>query len=211
VPVRSRAAPGPPVVCAGFGAAPGLDAAVSAALAEGCALSGFRLVLLGGAGAPGGLPPLSTRGVSNALHLQQRVPHAWLLPRCALLIHHGGAGTCGAALHAGTPQLLAPLTYDQPWWAARMAALGVAPESVLALRAEAGGGAIPRSLSLSAFYTSSGRPALCPRAVAAAVEAAAAPPLQARAAALAAALATEADGAEYAAVFVQQWLAAQQR
>ena len=29
---------------------------------------------------------------------------ASLLPRCAAALHHGGAGTCAAALLAGTPQ-----------------------------------------------------------------------------------------------------------
>ena len=29
-------------------------------------------------------------------------PHEWLFPQCSMAIHHGGAGTTGAALRAGT-------------------------------------------------------------------------------------------------------------
>jgi hypothetical protein len=32
------------------------------------------------------------------------VPHSWLLPRAACIVHHGGAGTTAAAFRAGIPQ-----------------------------------------------------------------------------------------------------------
>jgi UDP:flavonoid glycosyltransferase YjiC (YdhE family) len=37
-----------------------------------------------------------------------------LLPRSALLVHHGGIGTLARALEAGIPQIISPLKYDQP-------------------------------------------------------------------------------------------------
>jgi UDP:flavonoid glycosyltransferase YjiC (YdhE family) len=52
-------------------------------------------------------------------------PFTQLLPRCAALIHHGGIGTTSAALAAGIPQLIMPLSHDQPDNAARVLALGV--------------------------------------------------------------------------------------
>lgn len=54
------------------------------------------------------------------------IPLSQLLPRCAGLVHHGGIGTCAQALAAGTPQLVMPMSYDQPDNAARLERLGVA-------------------------------------------------------------------------------------
>ena len=48
--------------------------------------------------------------------LGRPVPHAWLLPRCAAILHAGGAGTVAAALLAGVPQVVCPLHFDQPAW-----------------------------------------------------------------------------------------------
>ena len=53
-------------------------------------------------------------------------PFSKLLPRCAALVHHGGIGTCGHALAAGVPQLVTPMTHDQPDNARRLKRLGVA-------------------------------------------------------------------------------------
>jgi len=41
-------------------------------------------------------------------------PHEWLLPRCAVTVHHGGAGTTAAALRAGVPTVVTPCGLDQP-------------------------------------------------------------------------------------------------
>ncbi|WP_206751600.1 nucleotide disphospho-sugar-binding domain-containing protein [Kribbella sp. VKM Ac-2569] len=40
-------------------------------------------------------------------------------------MHHGGAGTTTTAARAGVPQLVVPLIADQPYWASRVAALGI--------------------------------------------------------------------------------------
>lgn len=48
-----------------------------------------------------------------------------LFPRVAAVIHHGGAGTTTAAARAGAPQLVVPQIADQPFFARRVAALGV--------------------------------------------------------------------------------------
>lgn len=48
-----------------------------------------------------------------------------LLPRCAALIHHGGIGTMSQALAAGVPQIIMPLSHDQPENAMRIKQLGV--------------------------------------------------------------------------------------
>ena len=56
---------------------------------------------------------------------QDYVPLRALLPRVAVLVHHGGIGTTAEALHAGTPQLVVPLAHDQFDNGARVEALGV--------------------------------------------------------------------------------------
>ncbi|MEU6237487.1 glycosyltransferase [Kitasatospora sp. NPDC047058] len=48
-----------------------------------------------------------------------------LFPRVAAVVHHGGAGTTTTAARAGTPQVVVPRIADQPYWAARVAGLGI--------------------------------------------------------------------------------------
>ncbi|RSN16793.1 glycosyl transferase [Streptomyces sp. WAC 05977] len=55
------------------------------------------------------------------------VPHAWLFPRTAAVVHHGGAGTTAAALRAGVPSLICPVFSDQPYWGDRVFRLGAGP------------------------------------------------------------------------------------
>ncbi|HEX3591485.1 MAG TPA: glycosyltransferase [Pseudonocardiaceae bacterium] len=55
------------------------------------------------------------------------VPHEWLFPRMAAVVHHGGAGTTGAGLRAGRPTVITPVFADQPLWGARVHALGAGP------------------------------------------------------------------------------------
>jgi sterol 3beta-glucosyltransferase len=58
------------------------------------------------------------------------VSHRWLFPRTSAVVHHGGAGTTGAGLRAGVPNILIPFTADQPFWASRVRALGAGPEPI---------------------------------------------------------------------------------
>jgi UDP:flavonoid glycosyltransferase YjiC (YdhE family) len=60
----------------------------------------------------------------------ESVPHDWLLPKCKLLIHHGGAGTTSAGLRAGIPHIVVPFMADQPFWGSRVHAIGVAPKPI---------------------------------------------------------------------------------
>src|SRR6185503_12283234 len=57
----------------------------------------------------------------------EAAPHAWLFPRMAAVVHHGGAGTTAAAFRAGVPQVVVPHLADQPFWGERVARLGVGP------------------------------------------------------------------------------------
>jgi vancomycin aglycone glucosyltransferase len=48
-----------------------------------------------------------------------------LFGRVAAVVHHGGAGTTTTAARAGAPQVVVPQIGDQPYWAGRVAALGI--------------------------------------------------------------------------------------
>jgi UDP:flavonoid glycosyltransferase YjiC (YdhE family) len=58
------------------------------------------------------------------------VPHAWLFPRCAAVVHHGGAGTTAAAFRAGVPSVVVPHMADQPYWGRRVHDLGAGPRPI---------------------------------------------------------------------------------
>lgn len=44
------------------------------------------------------------------------LPHVWLFPKMRFILHHGGAGTTGAALSAGIPNSALPFSADQVFW-----------------------------------------------------------------------------------------------
>ena len=86
--------------------------------------SGQRGVVLSGWG---GVKHASSK---DLLYLEA-VPHDWLLPRCKLIVHHGGAGTTSAGLRAGIAQVIVPFMADQPFWARRVHAIGAGPGPIL--------------------------------------------------------------------------------
>ncbi|MGW7431008.1 glycosyltransferase [Streptomyces sp. NPDC054861] len=51
--------------------------------------------------------------------------HQRLFERVAAVVHHGGAGTTTTAAGAGAPQVVVPQLADQPYWAGRVAELGI--------------------------------------------------------------------------------------
>jgi rhamnosyltransferase subunit B len=89
-----------------------------AASVEACLLLGRRglLVAAHGEQIPRGLPP--------SIHHAAYVPFSRVFPRAAAAVHHGGIGTTAQALAAGAPQLVAPLSHDQPDNARRLERLG---------------------------------------------------------------------------------------
>ncbi len=54
------------------------------------------------------------------------IPHRHILPRCAAVVHHGGAGTTHAAARAGLPSVVLPFIMEQRFWGMRLAQLGAA-------------------------------------------------------------------------------------
>jgi UDP:flavonoid glycosyltransferase YjiC (YdhE family) len=84
-------------------------------------LTGQRGVLLTGWGA------VARLATSASVFCLDDVPHRWLFPRMAAVVHHGGAGTTAAGLRAGVPSLITPFLLDQYAWADRVVKLGVGP------------------------------------------------------------------------------------
>ena len=54
-----------------------------------------------------------------------RIPHSAVFPHCALIVHHGGAGTTQAALLAGKPSVVVAHGFDQPYWGQQLETLSV--------------------------------------------------------------------------------------
>ena len=105
-----------------FGSMGGTRAAQTAdILMEAAVRAGRRAVLQAGWG---GLR--ATDPGPNVLQTGD-VPHGWLFPRAACVVHHGGAGTSASACLAGAPSVVVPHIADQHFWAQRMYRLGAAP------------------------------------------------------------------------------------
>ena len=109
---------GEPPVYFGFGSA-GAPESLSRVMIESARAVGRRaIVLRGWAELPliDAAPDCLSIGEVNLQALFTRVAGA---------VHHGGAGTTTAAARAGTPQVVIPQHYDQPYWADRVQQLGV--------------------------------------------------------------------------------------
>lgn len=63
-------------------------------------------------------------------YVVEEVPHGWLFPQTAAVVHHGGAGTTAAGLRAGKPTLICPVLGDQGFWGERVHALGAGPAAL---------------------------------------------------------------------------------
>lgn len=60
------------------------------------------------------------------VHIERYVPQTLLLPSCDVIISHAGYNTVMAAIHYGVPQVLLPISADQPTHAEICQRLGIA-------------------------------------------------------------------------------------
>ncbi len=67
---------------------------------------------------------LHTEDLPPEMFLLDYAPHDWLFPQMAAVVHHGGAGTTGAALRAGVPSTIVAHIGDQWYWGRRVHELG---------------------------------------------------------------------------------------
>ncbi len=58
------------------------------------------------------------------------VPHDWLFPKMAAVIHHGGAGTTSAGLRAGVPGIIVHFFGDQIFWGKKIHELKVGSKPI---------------------------------------------------------------------------------
>ncbi|WP_030791635.1 glycosyltransferase [Streptomyces sp. NRRL S-920] len=115
---------GAPPVYVGFGSTPLSDPkAVSRAAIDAVRAQGRRVVLSRGWG---GLAPVD--GVGDCFVVGE-VNQRELFRRVAAVVHHGSAGTTTVAALAGVPQVVVPQGADQPYWADRVADLGIGAAS----------------------------------------------------------------------------------
>ena len=135
---------GAPPIYAGFGSMVMKDpqATVNTVL-EAVAKNGARAVIASGWSGykPDKLP--------DNIFAVDSIPHDWLLPQMAAAIHHGGAGTTGASLRAGIPQIVVPFVGDQFFWGLQVEKRGVGPKRIphSKLTTQALGDAIGKTLN----------------------------------------------------------------
>jgi UDP:flavonoid glycosyltransferase YjiC (YdhE family) len=116
---------GSPPVYIGFGSMSHRNPVETADLVlEALRRSHQRAILLSGWGS------LQGSDLPDTVFMIDSVPHAWLFPRMAAVVHHGGAGTTAAGLRAGVPSVIVPFFGDQPFWGQRIADLGVGPDPI---------------------------------------------------------------------------------
>jgi sterol 3beta-glucosyltransferase len=124
---------GPKPVYIGFGSMLDVEAARTTQIVlEALEMTGQRAILHGGWSKLGAmdLP-------ANVLRIGD-VPHSWLFPRVAAVVHHGGAGTTAAGLRAGVPAVIVPYFGDQPFWARVVHRMGASPTPIPRLKLSAG-------------------------------------------------------------------------
>ena len=116
---------GPPPVYVGFGSMTGRDPETRARIVvEALGRAGVRGIVAQGWGG------LEATDLPETIFALDEAPHDRLFPKMAAVVHHGGAGSVGAGLRAGKPTVVCPFLVDQPFWGARVAALGAGPKPV---------------------------------------------------------------------------------
>jgi UDP:flavonoid glycosyltransferase YjiC (YdhE family) len=73
---------------------------------------------------------LSQADLPKDVFVVESIPHDWVFPQVAAVVHHGGAGTTSAGLRSGVPSVIVPFFVDQPFWGQRVFELGVGPPPI---------------------------------------------------------------------------------
>lgn len=118
-------AAGPPPVYVGFGSMVDHERREVTQLVEQALVrSGQRAVLLEG------WSDFGEAGLPDRIYRCESLPHSWLFPRMAAVVHHGGAGTTAAGLRAGKPTVIVPFFADQFFWGWCAYQLGAGPKAI---------------------------------------------------------------------------------
>ena len=114
---------GSPPVYIGFGSMAGLNPEWTTTLIlKALEKSKQRGIILTGWGG------IKQKTMHNDVYMSESIPHNWLFPRMAAVVHHGGAGTTAEGLRAGVPSVITPFMVDQMFWGRRIRELGVGLE-----------------------------------------------------------------------------------
>ncbi|MEK6742288.1 MAG: glycosyltransferase [Nitrospirota bacterium] len=115
---------GPPPVYMTFGSMSLADPAAEGTVAlfvEACGLAGCRTII-------------QTESIDSGdgttspdIFYLARAEHHLVFPRCAAVVHHGGAGTSHAASRAGCPSIVVEHATDQVFWGGVLHRAGIAP------------------------------------------------------------------------------------
>jgi sterol 3beta-glucosyltransferase len=73
---------------------------------------------------------LCVNAPADLIHPIDFVPHSWLFPRAACVVHAGGAGTAAAAARFGIPAVIVPHMLDQFVWATLFKERGSAADAI---------------------------------------------------------------------------------
>jgi len=116
---------GPPPIYIGFGSMTSSKPEEAADLVlQALARTGQRGVFYAGWGG------LKKEQLPANVFMTGSIPHTWLFPRMAAVVHHGGVGTTAAGLAAGVPSIITPFFADQPFWGQCVYQLGVGPKPI---------------------------------------------------------------------------------
>jgi len=116
---------GKPPIYIGFGSMNHREAAkMTRTVIDAVSLTGQRAVLATG------WDSLTDADLPDTMYRVDAIPHDWLFPQMAAVVHHGGAGTTATAFRAGVPGVIIPHVMDQPFWGRRAFELGVSPQPI---------------------------------------------------------------------------------
>jgi sterol 3beta-glucosyltransferase len=139
-------ASGSPPVCVGFGSmhTPRVVDLLPTALAAIRKLRRRAIVLTGWSD-----DLLDRSRLGDDVYVTDAVPHGWLFPQVAAVIHHGGAGTTAAACRAGVPSVILPFFFDQAFWGYSLHQRSLGPMPLVGKRVspESLGGALETALT----------------------------------------------------------------
>jgi sterol 3beta-glucosyltransferase len=110
-------AAGPPPIFLGLGSMPLLDPRRTVAMFVDAVTAVGARAIVGGtfADTPGGRDAIAAL-LPSSMRLVGNVDHDALFPRCAAVLHHGGAGSTHTGLRAGRATMVCSVLGDQPFW-----------------------------------------------------------------------------------------------
>jgi UDP:flavonoid glycosyltransferase YjiC (YdhE family) len=125
-------ASGEPPVFIGFGSMtvidPGTDYIPDTVgmMVEAARKAGVRAIIQ----APWGTGTLKGLQADESVFRVEKAPHARVYPKCAAIVHHGGAGTTHTAARSGRPSFTVAHLADQIFWGGILYEKGAAPKPI---------------------------------------------------------------------------------